>query len=278
MDAIVSKQQLIDVFRKGGLSAGDSVIIHSSFRSLGAVDGGPETVIDALLAVIGRDGNLMLPTFNYSSPAPEPYYNPVQTPCRTGVIPEIGWHHPGAVRSLHPTHSVAVIGPRAEELTRDHLSGRTFGIGSPIDRLAEMGGKVLLVGVGHVANTTIHVGEEHAGVPKAPWTDKPVAVNVLMPGGTIRKHLLDTSSSCSAAFGAVEGRLRRYGEIRDMRLGGCLIQLIRGRDVIRRTCELIREQPDILLCRWQDCKPCVGARRHLDRDGLHPVETGKSGH
>jgi len=259
----VTGRQLADVFRSAGLEAGNSVLIHSSFRSLGAVVGGPDAVVDALLDVIGPKGNLMLPSFNYSQPLPEPYYNPAQTPARTGIIVETGRKRKNAVRSLHPTHSVSVIGADADLLTRDHLAGRVFGAGSPIDRLAQMGGKVLLIGVPHTSSSTIHVGEEHAGVPKAGWSEPIPKVKVLMPDGTIREHQLDTSPSCSAAFGAVEYALRRHNEIRDVRLGVCLIQLMLGRDVIRRTVEIICQKPDILLCTWNQCKPCAGARKQL---------------
>lgn len=267
MPAEITRAQMTDTFRQAGLIAGDSVIIHSSFRSLGPVAGGPDAVLDALLEVIGPRGNLMLPTFNYTRPLPEPYYDPATTPARTGIIVETGRKRPGAVRSLHPTHSVAVIGPDAEALTRDHLIGRAFGIGSPIDRLAQRGGKVLFLGVSHTANSTIHVGEEHAGLPKAGWSDRPLVVRVRMPDGVIREHEIDTSPSCSAAFGAAEYALRRQGEIRDLRLGSCMIQLMLGRDVIRRTQALLQEKPDILLCTWSQCRPCTGARANLKRAG-----------
>src|ERR1051325_3552325 len=172
--APITKAQLARAFRDLGLVAGDSLIVHSSFRSIAPVEGGPMGLIEALLEVIGPGGNLMLPTFNYTRPIPEPYFDPETTPGRTGIIPESGRKHPAAVRSLHPSHSVAVIGPAAEELTRDHLKVRAFGIGSPIDRLAQKGGMVLLLGVGHISNSLIHIAEEYAGVPKVSVYPEPL--------------------------------------------------------------------------------------------------------
>ena len=251
---------LTHALRELGIEPGDGVIVHSSCRSLGPVEGGADTVIDALLEVIGTGGNLMLPTFNYSRPVPDPYYDPATTPCRTGIIPEIGRQRPNAVRSLHPTHSVAVIGADADWLTRDHLAVRVFGVDSPVDRLAQRGGKVLLLGVGHTSNSTVHVAEEHAGLPKPHRAEE---LKLLMPDGRIATHTLDSSASCSAGFGAVEYGMRSHGEIRDHRLGSCLIQLMHGLGVIRRVREMIAAQPDVLLCTRDDCRSCQGVRRNL---------------
>jgi aminoglycoside 3-N-acetyltransferase len=263
----VDRRQLTGAFAEIGLQAGDSVLAHSSLRSLGRVEGGPETVIAALLEVLGPEGNLMLPTFNYSRPLPDSCFDPARTPCRTGIIPETARQRPDALRSLHPTHSVTVIGRNAQELTQDHLATRTFGIGSPIDRLAKRGGKILLLGVGHTSNSTIHVAEEYAGLPKASWYETLPVLDVRLPNGEIVAHSLDTSPSCSAAFGGAELCLRRHGAIRDGYVNGSLTQLMRAEDVIIRVAELLREQPDALLCTRPGCRPCTGARQALRAAG-----------
>jgi aminoglycoside 3-N-acetyltransferase len=260
---IFARQELIAAFRQLGLEAGDSLIVHSSYRSIAPAEGGPAGVVDALLETIGPAGNLMLPTFNYTRPAPEPWFDPATTPCRTGIIPESARQRAEAIRSLHPTHSVAVIGPDAESLTAGHLNVRAFGIGSPIDKLADLGGKVLLLGVGHVSNSAIHVAEEHAGIPKASYYDPLPVFRIRPQNGEIIEHPLDTSPSCSAAFGGAEGALRRHGLIADARIHGAKVQLMSARELITIVAEQLRETPDLLLCRWRDCKPCVGARKLL---------------
>ena len=262
---MMTLNDLVSGFREVGLDEGDSVIVHSSFRSLGPVEGGPETVIKSLLEVIGSSGNLMFPTFNYTRPLPEPCYDPETTPARTGIIPETGRKWPGAVRSLNPTHSVAVIGPDAKTLTRDHLNCRTVGIGSPIDKLAQMGGKVLLIGVGQVSNTMIHIGEEYAGTPKVSWYDELPEIKIKLPDGKIIAHRLDTSPSCSSGFEAAAYPLRRKGLIRDGKIGGTKLQLMRGKDVVDCVCEMIKDKPDVLLCTWPGCKPCNGARKKVNQ-------------
>jgi aminoglycoside 3-N-acetyltransferase len=267
----LTREQLCAGFRELGLARDDSLIVHSSCRTLGPIAGGADTVIDALLDTIGPGGHLMLPTFNYTRPLPEPYFDPAQTPGRTGILAELGRQRPGAVRSLHPTHSVAVLGPQAEDLTRDHHRGRAFGIDSPIDRLARRGGKVLLLGVGHTSNSTVHVAEEYARIPKVSWYDELPWVKVRLRSGEMLSVQVDSSPSCSTAFGAVEGALRRCGEVRDLRLAGCPLQLVSGQVILNRVVEMLAAKPDHLLCTWAGCRPCAGARQSLRAQGRIPA-------
>ncbi len=262
MSALTVKD-MVRAFRELGLEPGDSFIVHSSFKSLGPVEGGPEAVIDALIEAVSPGGNVVFPTFNYTANIAEPYFDPAVVPCRTGIIPELSRKRPNVVRSLQPTHSVTVIGPDALELTKDHMSYRTVGLGSPIDRLAKMGGKVLLLGVGHTSNTTVHLGEEYAGVPKEGWFEVPTFAKVLMPDGSIYSHEIDSSTSCSRNFGPVGDVLSKYGEVREGRAGDAALQLMLGMDVVKRVCEIIEEKPDALLCDLPTCRPCTGARRNI---------------
>jgi len=266
----LSKDQLVKALREIGLRPGDSFIVHSSYKSLGEVEGGPETVIDALIEAVSPGGNLVLPTFNYTQNIADPYFDPAVVPCRTGIIPELGRMRPNAVRSLHPTHSCTVIGPDAIELTRDHMSFRSVGVGSPIDRLAKMGGKVLLVGVRHTSNTMIHLGEEYAGIPKGSWFEVRTFAKVLMADGSVIEHEIDTSTSCSHGFNAVEEPMRAHGDITDLTVGPSKWQLMMATDVIDRVGEIIAEKADVLLCHNPNCGPCTTARRNLKAQGRIP--------
>jgi len=257
-----TKQDVIDVLTQVGIRSGDNVLLHSSYRSLGGVEGGPDAVLDAVLEVIGPVGNLMLPAFNYTSPLPEPWYDPDVTPSRTGILCEAGRKR--GRRSLHPTHSVAVIGPDAAELITGHLDGRAFGPGSPIDRMARRGGKILLLGVGQVANSTIHVGEEYAKIPKSTArVDALPLVKVRTATGELIEHKLDSSPSCSAAFGGFEAFLREHDEIVDDRLGACLMQCMSGMAVLSRTENVLRKNPRALLCRNPQCGSCRGTETNI---------------
>ena len=259
----LNRETLADAFRAMGIGAGDGVIVHSSLKSLRQVEGGADAVLDALLDAVSPSGNVMFPTFNYSRPLPTPHFDPATTPARTGILPERARLRANAIRSLHPTHSVAVIGPNAKALTENHLQTRAFGIGSPIDLLASRGGKILLIGVGQMSNSTIHIAEDHAQIPKAGVYDPLPSVGVLQADGSVIEHRLDSSPSCSAAFEAAAFPLRQRGAIRDARVGDSMMQMMKGADVLAIIGQLLADQPDALLCNNPQCATCPGTRANL---------------
>lgn len=109
----VSRRDIVTAIREMGLQEGDKVMVHSSLSSMGYVDSGAVTVVEAFLEVLGSEGILMVPTFTHSGTE---YYDPLATPSKNGAVSEAARKYPGAVRSLHPTHAVTAIGPDAEEL------------------------------------------------------------------------------------------------------------------------------------------------------------------
>lgn len=157
---MASKTQLVRDLKALGLRHGMDVMVHSSLSSIGHVKGGPGTVVDALLAAIGKRGTLVMPSFNHSRAE---VFNPMATPTTNGAIPDALWRRPEAVRSLHPSHPVAAIGPRAEELTRGHLEVGIWEQDSPIGRLIHSGGYVLSIGLAAEARTAYHVAENAMG-------------------------------------------------------------------------------------------------------------------
>jgi aminoglycoside 3-N-acetyltransferase len=266
---VLTKQQIKDALINKGLRLGDHLLVHSSVKSVGLIDGGPDALIDALLEVVGDEGTLAMPAFNYTRPLPQPYFDVAITPSRAGALTEIYRQRPETLRSLHPSHSVAAQGKRAEEFLADHHKGLAFGVGSPVDRIAQAGGYVLLIGVTHMANSCIHIGESHAGVTKFYWENGPIPIAKLrMPNGKIIDHSLDCSSSCSMAFNSVEYPLRCKNMIMDLNVGEALSFLMRGKVVIETVVEMIRQRPDALFCNRSTCQPCIKGRQYLDESGL----------
>ena len=123
----LSHRDLVTAMQDAGLGQVDRLLMHSSLHSLGRVDGGAETLIDALLEVLGEEGTLMAPTFNYN--LEEEVFDPTTVRSQTGLITEILRKRPEAIRSLHPNYSVAAIGRDAEELTREHWKAEATGVG-----------------------------------------------------------------------------------------------------------------------------------------------------
>lgn len=162
-----------------GLEAGMLVIVHSSMKSLGWVNGGPVAVIQALQDVLTPAGTLVMPAHSAdlsdparweNPPVPEswwetvrvtmPAYDPRRTPTRgIGQIPELFRTWPDVLRSDHPAHSFAAWGRQAEQITADHPLSFGLGPGSPLDRIYQLDGDVLLLGAAYDSNTSFHLAE-----------------------------------------------------------------------------------------------------------------------
>ena len=268
MKRTLQKSDLVDLLRQGSVDQTRLLMMHSSLHSLGRVDGGAETVIDAVLEVLGEDGTLMVPTFNYVLETD--VFDPATVHSQTGLITNTLRKRPEAVRSLHPTYSVAAIGRQAEEFTREHWNAESVGIDSPIDRIARAGGFILLLGVKHDTDSTMHVGESYAqapyrGVPYDP--NFPRTARVRTPSGEVVTVDLNDEPGCSTGFGVIEMPLRQRGLIRDFKIEAAKCQLLRGLDVIETTVEVLKERSDALLCSNPACYFCTHARKKTAR---HP--------
>ena len=145
----------------------DTVLIHSSMKSIGPVAGGADTVLDVLMDYFGEYGLLVFPTLSYRNVnAEHPRFDVRKTPCVTGILPELFRQRPGVIRSLHPTHSVAAFGKDAASFTADHENAETpEPKGSPWWKLLERHGKILFIGTGISCNTFLHGVDEWLEIP-----------------------------------------------------------------------------------------------------------------
>ncbi len=182
---IVLKKDLLNTFKALGLGAGQSVMVHTSLSALGFVCGGAQVVIEALTESVGPQGTIMMPTQSWKNLDPTsgvhwqephewwqlirdnwPAYDKDITPTNTmGAVAEMFRRWPGVLRSDHPARSVAAWGKYARYLTENHELGNIFGDGSPIGKLYELDGYVLLIGVGYDKNTSLHLADARAEYP-----------------------------------------------------------------------------------------------------------------
>ena len=151
-------KEIVKDLRALGVVAGDKLMVHSSYKSLGGVDGGIITFIEALKEAVGEEGTLMLPTFTYDNVnAASPVFDVNNSPSCVGTIPEVFRKCNGVKRSVHPTHSIAVWGKDRDEFVRDHHEDNVcVDKNSPLFKLKDNGGKILMVGCGITHNTLIH--------------------------------------------------------------------------------------------------------------------------
>jgi aminoglycoside 3-N-acetyltransferase len=164
----VTAAQILKGLYSLGIKPGFKILVHSSLSSFGHVEGGADSVIDALIESVSPGGTILVPTFTGSERLSRnfpPVFHPNESSCWTGTIPETFRKRPNAIRSVHPTHSVAAIGSDAEKLTNQHIESIT-----PCDRVSPFGklasledSFVLLIGVSHESSTMFHHIEEIAG-------------------------------------------------------------------------------------------------------------------
>jgi aminoglycoside 3-N-acetyltransferase len=170
-----------------GVQAGVTLLVHSSLSKIGFVPGGPVAVIQALQTVLTKTGTLVMPahTSGNSDPAQwqnppvpaewqqiirdeTPAFDPHRTPTRKmGAIAELFRTWPDVQRSNHPQDSFAAWGKYAKMITADHQLAFGLGEHSPLARLYDLDGHVLLLGVGHGNNTSFHLAEIRANSAKA---------------------------------------------------------------------------------------------------------------
>lgn len=163
-------QQLCHDLQALGLQPGDTVLVHSSFKALGRWNGTPDQVIDALLKVLTPAGTLLMPSFQkgleFFLVQGGVVFDVLESPSELGIISETFRRRPGVLRSWNPTHCTAGCGPGAADiLSGHHLCPISVGCGSPYHKLILHGGKILLLGVGHGSNTTLHFIENSSGAP-----------------------------------------------------------------------------------------------------------------
>lgn len=181
----VVHDRLVAELRQLGILPGVTLLVHSSLSALGWVVGGAQTVVETLLESVGAEGTLVLPTHSANTTDPSEWSNPPVdpewwttiresmpgfdadlTPTRgMGAIPETFRKAKGVLRSAHPHVSFAALGPHAARITREHALDSALGERSPLARIYELGGSVLLLGVRHEANTSLHLSEYRAEYP-----------------------------------------------------------------------------------------------------------------
>jgi len=190
-----------------------------------------------------------------------PTYDRDQTPShKMGAIPEAVRRAEGAIRSDHPVTSWTAVGPRAAELLSDHPLDDPEGRDGPLGRALRLDARILLVGVGHDTDTTIHLAESMLDLPHL--RELPDRYPVDTTSGREWRAVTKTTH-CSDGFVRLEPLLEDVGVIVRGRVGDADVQLLRSADVVAVATALFRRDPTALLCDDPECPHCPTSRRVL---------------
>lgn len=256
-----------------GIGGGDVLIVHSSMKSIGWVQGGPRTVIRALQDTLTPTGTLLMPTFSDNFEKvyePSDPYDPRHSPSRVGLLTETFRRMPGVRRSGHPTHSVAAWGERALEMTEDHTFISGLDAESPFRRAARAGAKVLMIGCGFNRLSLLHVAEELASAPYLEifnW-----GYLGWLPTSRLKEKAGDVQVAypsvpgCSESFGKVQLLAEKKGLLRHGEFGSAPVILFNAEEMLDLTVRQIRRQPDYVLCPPTTCRACDERRTVFELD------------
>lgn len=219
-----TKQQLKQQLSAMGLKPCDNLLIHSSMKAIGDVEGGADTVLDSFMEYL-KDGLFMAPAHTWAQMNEDHcIFDPENEPSCVGILSNLLLKRPGTVRSLHPTHSMAVYGKG----NQDYIKGEEYCTtpcppGGCWDRLRTIQGKILLIGVNHVKNTFIHSVEEVLNVPER-FTEKPVTFSIKMPDSSLRqvsmyRHYNSHTAHISESFSKLEDAFYYHNAAKKVRLG-----------------------------------------------------------
>jgi aminoglycoside 3-N-acetyltransferase len=256
MTDAMTRTEVAAQLRDLGVRKGGVLLVHTSFRAVRPVEGGPPGLIAALRDAVGERGTLVMPTMTDGA-AP---FDPARTPtCEMGITAELFWRQPGVVRSDHPGASFAAAGPRAEEICASQPLSPPHGPDSPVGRVHALGGQVLLLGVGHSESTTLHLAEALANVPYS--VEHPC---VVMLGGEAQTIPIAETDHCCRRFNQMDAWLRDAGLQRDGKVGHAHARLASSKDVVEVAVRRLQADPTVFLCPASErCAECDLARASI---------------
>lgn len=243
------------------IKQGDVLFVHSSLSSIGYVDGGADTVIDALLEAVGSQGTLVMSSLSYTHP-----FDADNTPSIVGVVSETFRRRPGVLRSLHPVHSVTAFGSKAEYITQGHdLCETGCGESTPYMKIAELGGKVMLLGVDMNRCTIMHSFEE--------LVDSRFLLELDIPAPLYPPYLGEGKFTLSKFppghrnFLCINSLLLGNDVMVQGKIGSAVTKVIDVQGLLQVALPRLREDPLYFICDNEHCNFCRFARSRYGEFG-----------
>lgn len=250
-----TKESLLADIRKIGVSKDDVLLVHSSMKAIGEVEGGADTVLDALTEAVA-DGMLILPTHTWKQMSNEyPVYDAQKEEACIGILPNLFRKREGVMRSLHPTHSVAAYS-KNDKLLQDYITGEEqFSTPCPrhgcYGKLYDMNAKVLLLGVELNRYTYLHGVEEWFGIDER-LEKEAMSLQIKLPSGellpiSMHKHFKPNNISVSEYYIKMEKPFEEENALTKGKIGDAKSLLLSARQTADITTEYLKKDRDIFL-------------------------------
>jgi aminoglycoside N3'-acetyltransferase len=249
IQSAVTIAELIGQLEELGVERGGVLLVHTSFRAVRPVEGGPAGLIEALRTALGPIGTLVMPSWTGDGDSP---FDPATTPAATnlGVVADTFWRMPGVRRAGH-AFAFAGAGPAVDSILSDPLPLPPHRLESPVGRVHELNGQVLMLGVNHDADTTLHLAELLAGVPYR----VPRHITVVENGRPVRIEYGE-NDHCCRRFTFADDWLRDSGLQVEGLVGQAHARLVRSRDVVSVARAKLAREPLLFLHPRGSCAEC----------------------
>lgn len=244
-------KKLISEFKRIGLKKNDVVLVHSSFKSFGEVEGGPQTVIDALVSVLGPKGTLITPTFNFNFCNGE-LFNVNETPSQTGIITEFMRKNPNSIRTKDPVYSFSIMGKLKEELG-NLVYDSCYGKYSMFAQLRKYNGKIMIIGLAYNNSMTFfHHVEEMEGCDYRYF--KEFNGNIIDLDGTNKKtkikiYVRNLEKKVETDVDKMGVILENDGLVDNLKIGNADVKFLDANQVYVRTAKELKNNPYV-LCKF----------------------------
>ena len=255
---IVVKQDIVDALRRIGVKNGQDIIVHTSMSSFGFVCGGAQVIIEALIDTVGDEGTIIMPTQSWKNMDPSygvhweepkewwdiirenwPAYDKCITPTNSmGAVAEMFRNWPGTIRSDHPVRSFAALGKNANYLISNHDLSDMFGETSPIGKLYNLNGYILLLGTGYDKNTSMHLADVRANYPSKHMEENSCAV---MKDGKRQWITYSTLYVDGEDFIDIGDEFEKKYNVSKTKVGDADIRFMKQRDIVDFAVQWIEE-------------------------------------
>ena len=241
-------EQLLEGFRHLGVEQGDTLLVHSSYKSFGEVEGGPQTVVRALEGALGPQGTLIMPTFNFDFNKGVPW-DVRTTPSKMGVLTELVRKDPRARRVFHPFYSFAILGKHADMLGGLRYKS-SYERNSVFGKLRDLDGKIMVIGLSYTNSMTFfHHIEQMEGVDYRflkQFTGKVTDENGNTYTDTFEMLVRDIDKGVITEVDPMGKLMEEAGIIKIRRIGEADVKLMKANEVYEFTAREMKRDPYLL--------------------------------